>query len=98
MNAKIPPELVTTVEMLRRAYGEAVPEADYMALLLVLSDFMSDRQLATTLTFVTDREHVVIWNDIAAAMSVSPPSAEAVDRVRQRLAGAGFEAWSKEEQ
>lgn len=76
--------------VLRRAYPDGLPEEDYLPLLAVLSDGFSERQLAALVAEFADRERVVVDNDHAAVRSGRRQAATDVERVRSRLAKAGY--------
>jgi hypothetical protein len=78
------------LEQLRRAYPLGVPEDDYMALLAVLSEDMSEENVAIVVTELVDGEFVVVANDAAASQSVRPPSPVRKDQVRSALESAGW--------
>ena len=76
--------------LLQRAYPDGVPKKDYPALLVVLGDLLSDRNLAQVVAEFTDDETVVVANDAAAAHSVAPPAKQDVTRVRAALEAHGL--------
>lgn len=78
------------LEQLRRAYSRGVPEDDYMALLAVLGDDMSEENVAIVVAELIDGEVAVVANDAAAARSVKPPGQAAKARVRSKLEAAGW--------
>lgn len=51
MTDDAPEGLASTFLMLRRAYPQGLPNADYMPLLLAIGEEMSERQLATAIAF-----------------------------------------------
>jgi hypothetical protein len=76
--------------LLQRAYPDGVPKKDYPAVLVVLGDLLSDRNLAQVVAEFTDDETVVVANDAAAAHSVAPPAKRDVTRVRAALEAQGL--------
>jgi len=74
---------------LRRVYPRGVPEADYMALIAVLADRMSEENVAIVVAELIDGEVLVVANDVAAAQSVRVPAAAARARVRSTLESVG---------
>jgi Protein of unknown function (DUF3349) len=78
------------VEQLRHAYPRGVPEDGYMALLTVLRDDMSERNLAIVVAKLIGGEVAVVANDAAAAQSVRKPSPAAGARVKSALESAGW--------
>lgn len=78
------------LEQLRRAYPRGVPEDDYMPLLAVLADDMSEENVAAVVAELIDGETAVVANDAAAAQSVRAPGSVARARVRSVLESAGW--------
>ena len=84
--------------MLRRAYPDELPAADYLPLLAVLQTDMCEENLSIVVAEFLDGETVVIANDAAKAASVSRPKREEVIRVRTRLEAAGWEPECEEDE
>src|SRR5258708_13789177 len=76
------------LEQLRRAYPGGVPKDDYMALLAVLADHMSEENVAIVVAELIDGEIVVVANDAAAAESVRGPAPAVRPRVLSALESA----------
>lgn len=83
--------LIPVHELLRRAFPDGVPREDYLPLLVVLREGLSERNLAAVVAELMDDEITVVDNDAAAATSVRRPPATDVQRVRDKLAEAGWE-------
>lgn len=79
-----------TLEALRRAYPGGVPERDYLALLVVLQDLLSEENLAAVVAELIDGEKVVVANDAAAACSHKRPERGDVERVRTLVGEHGL--------
>ena len=75
---------------LRRVYPHGVPEADYMALIAVLADGMSEENVAIVVAELIDGEVLVVANDVAAAQSVRVPATAARARVQSTLGSVGW--------
>jgi hypothetical protein len=97
MVVKIPDHLKSTHDMLRRAYPNGFDRNDYMALLYVLDEHMSDRNLSLIVSLFLDKHYTVVSNDHAKAMTVLKPGKEDIERLIHRLKSGGFESWCKEE-
>jgi hypothetical protein len=78
------------VAQLRHAFPDGVPPDDYMALLAVLGEDMSEENVAVVVAELIDGETVVVANDAAAAQSVRAPKAAASARVRSVLESVGW--------
>jgi len=90
--AHIPPYLQEVLDILRAAYPDGLPHQDYFAVLAVLGDDMSERNLAAVVAEFIEGEEVVVANDAAATASRNRPGSADVQRVRRRLASAGWRA------
>ena len=93
MSDEIPEHLRSSLELVKRAYPEGVPEADYLPLLAALYEYFSDRNLAELTTFWSDRDYHVCLNDVYKAAAGKLDTA----RVHERLLAAGLKEWEKEE-
>ncbi len=71
-------------------------DADHFALLAVLYEHFSNRNLAEVVSLAFGRRPAVVSNDIAKCVSIEKPVPEALARVKACLQNAGFEAWSRE--
>ena len=92
----IPPGLESTFWLLRAAYPAGLPERDYVPLLLILSDHMSERALGHTIELLFERDRHFVQNDAAAARSSSPPPIPEIERVRNHLSRFGLQEWITE--
>jgi uncharacterized protein DUF3349 len=78
------------LEQLRRAFPHGLPVDDYMPLLAVLSEDMSEENVAIVVAELIDGETVVVANDAAAAQSIRVPGEAANSRVRSALESVGW--------
>jgi hypothetical protein len=83
------------VRGLRRAFAVALTDDQYRALLFVLWEQYSNRNLAHVVGRATGRDPILVDNDAAAVMSSGPPAPEAIGWVRDRLDAVGW-AWDTE--
>ncbi len=79
------------LRILRAAYPDGVPEAEYLPLLAVLSADMSEEYLGVVIARLRGGDSVVVVNDAAAALSSERPPGEEVRRVQAKLEAAGWE-------
>ena len=93
----IPEHLRSTHTLLTRAYPDGVPDADYFAVLALLYEHLSNRNLAEVVSLAFRRDRGIAYNDVAQCVSTDRPAPEALSRVQTRLQSVGFEAWSHEE-
>jgi hypothetical protein len=85
--------LVSTSELVRRAYPDGVPEEEYFPLLFLLSGYLSDRNLAD----LAEQEKLAVGrvsylNDVYRARQESPENAMVI----ARLSNAGLAEWIEE--
>ena len=86
--------LLEVVALLRRTFPGGVPEADYPALLVVLSEELAEENLGKVVEEFTGRnEHLAIY-DAVGAQTTKPPDRRDVDRVRDLLTAHG---WTSED-
>ncbi len=93
----LPEHLRSTGELLTAAYPDGLVESDYYAVLALLYDHLSDRNLAEVVSRVFGRDYFVTYNDIAKAVTTDRPPSDALSNVQTRLLSAGYEAWSRDE-
>jgi hypothetical protein len=84
-------EMKAYANRLRRLFPQGVPEAEYFALLAVLAEDFSERQLAGVMAEVMDDELVVMSHDIARAQSTHRPPFMVREAMKARLAASGWE-------
>jgi Protein of unknown function (DUF3349) len=87
---RVPDHLLDDLAMLRRCYPSGVPASDYTALLVVLHDGYSARNLTTLVAALTGRPHADVLADAAAALARQDAPSADVTRVRDHLAAGGW--------
>jgi hypothetical protein len=95
---QVPKELLSTVQLLRKAYPDGIPDRDYFAVLALLGPHMSERGLGEAVSYCCEHDRFVIGNDWAAVASRNPPPAAELERVRSTLEAAGFSEWLTEDE
>ncbi|MCC7684640.1 DUF3349 domain-containing protein [Janthinobacterium sp. FW305-128] len=85
------PTLSGAARMLRDAYPGGMPDTAYFAVLALLYDHFSDRNLAELMAAVTGKDAAVVLNDIYACAS-SEPAPSAIAAARTLLARHGLQA------
>jgi hypothetical protein len=79
--------LLPAYRLLRSAYPDGMPQADYRAVLSLLYDHFSDRNLAALIAAFTGKAPEIVLNDLyGCAGAPVPPS------VKARLAAVDFPA------
>jgi hypothetical protein len=98
--SQVPEHLRSTVALLQAAYPDGLSGDDYEAVLRILGEHMSQRALAKAVGHYRGQHYALILHDVFGSQSppdvVPPPPGEVFDRVKQRLASAGFNDWLNE--
>ena len=87
----LPPTLSGAARMLRSAYPGGLPDTAYFAVLALLYEHFSDRNLAELMAAVTGKDAALVLNDIYACAS-SKPAPSAIAAARKLLARHGLQA------
>lgn len=82
--------------MLGKAYPLGIPESEYMLLICVLYEYMSDRNLAEVLSLFTGKKADMVLNDIYESAATYRSSDEAFDSVKEKLVAQGLHVWAEE--
>lgn len=82
--------LLDTFNMLRKAYPAGISEVDYSPLLALLYEFFSDRNLASLISHITNKDPDLVLNDIYASASIKKPNDTAIKSVKIHLENYGF--------
>jgi len=89
----LPPVVKRIVEWLRAGYPEGVPDVDYMPLFALLGSELSNNDvelIARELENETDPQSAEAIKAAIVAVTNTKPNEADVNRVRARLAGAGW--------
>jgi hypothetical protein len=97
MDANMPLYLTSTFDLIRCAYPEKIPEEDYFALLFILYNRLSFRNIGLVIEFLTGECKYVAYNNALAAQSDKRPDQNEVDRVLDKLIICGYDRWVQEE-
>jgi Protein of unknown function (DUF3349) len=92
-NIELPPVLKKVVDWLRAGYPEGVPDVDYVPLFALLGSELSNHDVslvAEDLASSSDPASAEAIKKAIAAVTNPKPSEADVNRVRARLAGAGW--------
>ena len=96
MQDALPPTLSSAARMLRSAYPGGMPDTAYRAVLSLLYEHFSDRNLTELMAAVTHKDAATILNDIYACAG-NKPEPSAIEVVRTRLERHGLQAVCAEE-
>lgn len=89
---ELEPHLAEVVDQLRLVFPAGVREddADYGALLVILSDLLSERNLGVVVEAAFGLDRHVVRNQAAAALSIRKPSAQQVEQLNRRMVERGW--------
>lgn len=96
MQKTIPAHLVSTYQLLECAFPQGIAEQEYLPLLSILYEQMSDRSLAQVIAEFTGREYHAVLNDVyrVGATKTFPFEVEEIlNSVKQKLIGCDYEKW-----
>ncbi|WP_375474020.1 DUF3349 domain-containing protein [uncultured Nostoc sp.] len=96
MQITIAPYLLSTYKLIQCAFPNGIETQDYLPLLALLYDEMSDRNLAEVVAYYTTKHYGVVLNDMYRVRTTDVPKASAIDKVKQRLLVCSYEEWLKE--
>lgn len=94
---EIPDHLASTYQMLKAAFPHGIADSDYLPLLAVLSEVMSDRNTADVISLLVDRPWAQIYNDVLVAQSGAPAGASGAERIKEHLSSFGYDAWLQDD-
>ena len=92
-NMELPPVVKRVVDWLRAGYPEGVPDVDYIPLFALLGSELSNHDvelIAADLADSADPQSAEAIRKAIGAVTNTKPSDADVNRVRARLAGAGW--------
>ena len=97
MQKTIPAHLVSTYQLLQCAFPQGIEEQEYIPLLSILYEQMSDRSLAQVIAEFTDREYHAVLNDVYRVGAVGIPLSSALEQVlnsvKQKLIRCDYQKW-----
>lgn len=96
MQKTIPAHLVSTYQLLQCAFPQGIEEQEYLPLLSILSEDMSDRSLAQVIAEFTGKEYPAVLNDVYRVGAAEPflsAVKEVLDSVKQKLIRCDYEKW-----
>lgn len=97
MQKTIPAHLVSTYQLLQCAFPQGIEEQEYLPVLSILYEEMSDRSLAQVIADFTGKDYLAVLNDVyrvGAAEVFSSSTVENVrDSVKQKLIRCNYEKW-----
>ncbi|MDB9510259.1 DUF3349 domain-containing protein [Kamptonema animale CS-326] len=89
----IAPYLLSTYKLIGRAFPNGINQEDYLPLLALLYEQMSDRNLAEVIAYYTGKDYYIVLNDVYSVQSSDVP----ISKVKERLLACGYDDWLQEE-
>ena len=99
MQKTILAHLVSTYHLLECAFPQGIDAEEYLPLLSILYEQMSDRALAQVIAEFTGKEYYAVLNAVyrvGAAGAVYSEDEDVLDRIRQKLMNCNYEKWLRE--
>ena len=93
MQKTIPAHLVSTYQLLQAAFPQGIEDQEYLPLLSILYEQMSDRSLAQVIAEFTGREYHTVLNDVYRVGAAETGVGEVVGSVNQKLMRCDYEKW-----
>lgn len=90
----VPDHLASTFRMLKSAFPDGIADPDYLPLLAVLAEVMSNRNVADVISHLVDRSWPEIYNDVLAAQAAAIGSD--AERIKTQLKSFGYDEWLQE--
>ena len=92
---EVPAHLRSTVEMLKAAFPQGIPDEDVLPVMKALYEHMSNRNLADAVSHVTGEDRHAILNEVYKAASLDPSDPRVLAMVK-RLKEYGYDDWAVE--
>lgn len=92
---QIAEHLMKTVSLIKSAYSAGIPDDEYKAVLCILYEHMSDRNLAETMSFYTGRDYAIVYNDVLDVGS-KKAAIQNTQLAMDKLINAGLLKWIEE--
>ena len=96
MQTTISPSLLSTYELIKRAFPNGIDSESYLPLLALLYDEMSDRCLAEVIAGYTGKDYYLVLNDVYKVGATDFSGDRVIARVKQRLLACGYQQWLDE--
>jgi len=94
MQKTIPAHLISTYQLLQCAFPQGIEDQEYLPLLSILYEQMSDRSLAQVIAEFTGREYHTALNDVyRVGAAETLRVGEVVDSINQKLMRCDYEKW-----
>ncbi|AFY46020.1 Protein of unknown function (DUF3349) [Nostoc sp. PCC 7524] len=89
--------LQSTYKLIQCAFPNGIEPQAYLPLLSLLSEGMSDRNLAEVVAYCSGKDYSVVLNDVYWLQSIDVLKRDAMANVKERLLVCGYEQWLEKE-
>jgi hypothetical protein len=96
MQITISPHLQSTYKLIQCAFPKGIEPQNYLPLLALLSEEMSDRNLAEVVAYYSGKDYSLVLNDVYRVQSIDVPAPEAIANLKERLLICSYEQWLEE--
>jgi hypothetical protein len=96
MQITISSHLQSTYKLIQCAFLKGIEPQNYLPLLALLSEEMSDRNLAEVVAYYSGKDYSLVLNDVYRVQSIDIPTSEAIANLKKRLLICGYEQWLEE--
>jgi hypothetical protein len=96
MQITISSHLQSTYKLIQCAFPKGIEPQNYLPLLALLSEEMSDRNLAEVVAYYSGKDYSLVLNDVYRVQPVDVPTSEAIANLKKRLLICGYEQWLEE--
>ena len=96
MQITISSHLQSTYKLIQCAFPKGIEPQNYLPLLALLSEEMSDRNLAEVVACYSGKDYSLVLNDVYRVQSIDLPTSEAIANLKKRLLICGYEQWLEE--
>jgi len=87
------PEYITaTLKLVEDAFPKGIDEDEFYALLKILGEHLSQRNLALAMSAVADKDYAFVYNEVLGIAGKVVPE-ETMRVVQQKLDANGFQNW-----
>jgi hypothetical protein len=96
MQITIPPHLQSTYKLIKCAFPDGIEAENYEPLLALLSEEISDRNLAEVIAYYVGKDYSVVLNDVYRVQSIDIPKVEAINNLKKVLLNCAYQDWIDE--
>ena len=93
----IPNHLQKTYKLITSSFPQGIKQNEYEILIYILYEHMSDRNLSDILSIITNKDIIIVSNDIPQYCSDHNLNHDMTNEVMTKLNEHGFQEWIKED-